>query len=84
MYISALTGYGMDDLLATLDNILGSGDRTVDVLIPYSGGDLLNRIHNGGRIISEEYEEAGIHVTAVCPARLAGYIDSCLGGSSTG
>ncbi len=84
VYISALTGYGMDDLLVTLDNILGSGDRTVDILIPYSNGDLLNRIHNGGRIISEKYEESGIHVIADCPALLAGYIDSCLGGSSTG
>ena len=78
VYISAASGYGIDDLLASLDAILGSGDRTVDVLIPYSEGDLLNRIHNGGRIISEDYEESGIHVVAACPALLAGYIDSCL------
>ncbi len=84
VYISALTGYGMDDLLASLDAHLGSGDRTIDVLIPYSSSYLLNRIHNIGRVISEEYEESGIHVVADCPALLAGYIDSCLYGSSTG
>ena len=78
VYISAATGYGIDCLLDSLNKIFCSGDKTVDVIIPYTDGDLLNRIHNNARIISEEYEERGTHIIAVCPASLAGYIDSCL------
>ena len=43
----------------------------MDVMIPYSSGDLLNRMHKEAEIISENYEENGIHVIAICPAGLA-------------
>ena len=40
-------------------------------MIPYSEGGLLDSIHTGSELISEEYKEDGIHVEAVCPAQLA-------------
>ena len=71
VYISARTGYGIDDMLDALHDILRSGSRRIDVMIPYSSGDLLNRIHKEAEIISEDYEGNGIHVIAICPAGLA-------------
>lgn len=78
VYISTLTGYGMDILLDMLYEIFSSGSRTVDVTIPYTEGEVLNRIHNQAEVISEEYEEGGTHIVAVCPAALADQIDPIL------
>ena len=43
---------------------------------PYTDGEIISRIHSEGVNISEEYEEAGTHISAVVPAPLAGYINS--------
>lgn len=74
-FISAKTGYGTDELLDGLKDIFEKGSRMIDVLIPYTEGDLLNRIHREGNIISESYEEGGTHIIASCPDHLAKQID---------
>ncbi len=74
VYISARTGYGMDDLLERLYGIFRNGSRTIEVLIPYDAGDLVNRLHEEAEIISEEHGPEGTAVTAVCPAALADFI----------
>ncbi len=74
IYVSAKSGYGIPELLDELENIFRSGDRTIDVTLSYTSGDLLNRIHNSGNVISEKYEEDGIHVIAECPSYLADHI----------
>ena len=76
VYISAKTGYGIDVLVERLYGIFDAGSRTVDVLIPYTSGDLLNRIHRDAQVISESFEEGGTRICAVCPAALADYIGS--------
>ncbi len=74
VYISARDGYGTEDLLDMIDEIKQSGCRTIDVIIPYTDGDLLNRIHNEADILSESYEAEGTHVHAICPSYLADMI----------
>ena len=74
VYISAKTGYGIDVLIDRLYGIFEAGSRTVDVLIPYTSGDLLNRIHKDAQVISESFEEDGTRIRAVCPAALADFI----------
>lgn len=71
VFVSARTGYGTEELIEMLYGIFQSGNRRIDVVIPYSAGDLLNRLHNEAEIISEDYDEDGIHVAAICPASLA-------------
>ena len=78
VYISARTGYGIDDLLDKLYEILGRGSRTIDVVIPYTEGSLLNRLHSESQVISESFGENGTHIVAVCPAHLADHISSKL------
>jgi GTP-binding protein HflX len=80
VFISARTGYGIDDLLNRLKTILLEGSRTVDVLIPYTSGDILNMLHNTSQIISEEHEESGTRIKAVCPKAVAEKIDSLMEG----
>ncbi len=73
-YISARTGYGVDDLLDALQGIFQSGSRIVDICIPYTEGNLLSRIHREGEVLEESFETEGTHIRAVCPAPLADYI----------
>ncbi|MCR4991022.1 MAG: GTPase HflX [Lachnospiraceae bacterium] len=79
IFISARTGYGIDDLLDALQNIFHSGHRSIEVLVPYTSGDLINRIHNEAEIISVEHRENGTYIKADCPSSLADYIESRLG-----
>ena len=76
VYISAKTGYGLDALFDKIEEIFASSSRTVDAVIPYTSGDLINRIHNEAQVISESFEEGGTHIVAQCPEALAGYIES--------
>ncbi|MEV6768432.1 GTPase HflX [Nocardia sp. NPDC051030] len=72
VFVSAATGQGLEDLRDRLDKILGGLDVEISVLLPYTRGDLLARIHADGRIISSEHEEAGTRVRARVPQALAG------------
>lgn len=74
IYISARTGYGIDVLFERLYGIFREGSRDIEVLIPYSAGDLLSRLHNEAEIISEEHTPDGTLVAATCPAALADQI----------
>ena len=71
VYVSARTGYGTEALLDSLYDIFRMGSRRVEAVIPYSEGGLLDSIHTGSELISEEYKEDGIHIETVCPAQLA-------------
>ncbi len=71
VFVSARTGAGLTDLRDRLAEILGGLDVEVGVLLPYSRGDLLSRVHADGRILSEEHEEAGTRLRARVPRALA-------------
>lgn len=71
VFVSARTGQGIEDLRVRLADILGGLDVEVSVLLPYSRGDLLSRIHADGSIISSEHQEAGTRVCARVPHALA-------------
>lgn len=73
-YVSAHTGYGIDDLLDAMQDIFKVGNRMVDICIPYTDGHILSRIHREGEIIEESFEEEGTHIRAFCPAHLADFL----------
>ncbi len=62
--VSAKTGYGFEELYKAIDKYISSGANLVTFLLPYSAGDLLSLIHEKGRVLKEEYEEAGMRITA--------------------
>jgi len=76
VYISAKTGYGIDVLIDRLYEIFQRDHRIVDILIPYTVGDLLDRLHSEAEILSEAYEENGTRIRALCPAALANSLES--------
>ncbi|OZC61286.1 GTPase HflX [Rhodococcus sp. 06-470-2] len=70
-FVSAKTGEGIDALRDHLAEILSEPDVLVDVLVPYTRGDLVARIHTDGRIVKTAHEEEGTRVEARVPQSLA-------------
>lgn len=71
VHISALTGEGLDTLLEMITEVVYSQNRTVNVRIPYTRGDLTDLIHRSAVVIKEEYTAEGVEIVADCPARTA-------------
>ncbi|MFD3593888.1 GTPase HflX [Nocardia sp. NPDC058640] len=70
-FVSAQTGEGVEELRERLSEVLGGLDVDISVLLPYSRGDLLARIHADGRIVTADHEEGGTRVRARVPHSLA-------------
>ena len=68
VFVSALTGYGLDTLRAALSALLASLWVGVDVHVPYTAGELLARIRERGTV-DLEYGNRDVRVTGrVAPA----------------
>ena len=61
VFVSALTGYGMDTLRAEIAALLASMWVDVDVCLPYAAGELLARVRERGTI-ELEYGEREVRV----------------------
>ncbi len=83
-YVSAHKGTGITELRERLAEVLGGLDVEISVLLPYTRGDLLARIHADGRITTSEHEEGGTRVRARVPHALAAALSpfAHAGGSS--
>jgi len=69
--ISALTGQGIDALLARVEQVLLANMISIDVVIPYSQGDLVALIHEKGIIDHKEYITEGTHIKGWVPPEIA-------------
>ena len=70
-FVSARTGEGIAALRSRLGDLLGDLDVEVNVLLPYTRGDLVARIHSDGRILRSSHEAEGTAVHARVPQSLA-------------
>jgi GTP-binding protein HflX len=55
--ISALTGEGIDDLLAAIGDRLRATLRIIELLVPYDRGDVLAAVHREGEVLVENHGE---------------------------
>lgn len=62
--VSAHTGEGLVELAERIADLLPEPDRAVDLLLPYTAGSLLARIHAEGTVTSEEHTAEGTRVVA--------------------
>ena len=60
--LSAVTGDGLDRLLATIGDRLRSLTTLVELVIPFDRGDLLAAAHRAGEVIEEEAGEGGMRL----------------------
>lgn len=69
--ISAKQGSGLDTLLERIAVSAARHDRVLDIMVPYTRGDLVRVAHDRGRIISEEHVGEGTHLVVQLPALIA-------------
>lgn len=72
IFVSARTGEGLTALAERIAERLPRPAIEVDALVPYARGDLLDRIHQAGEVISIEHTAAGSQVRARVNPDLAG------------
>ena len=66
-FISALTGFGIDELIDTLVDRPDDDERLFTVFVPYDRGDLLACAHKRCQIFEEKHEETGTRLTMRVP-----------------
>ncbi|MEO6714522.1 MAG: GTPase HflX [Mycobacteriales bacterium] len=71
VFVSAKTGAGLSDLIAAIERDLPRPEIEIDVLVPYSRGDLVARIHDEGEILGEQHTGEGTLITARVSPMLA-------------
>jgi len=74
--ISALTGQGLEGLLALVERMLEREMLLIDVLLPFARGDLVQVIHEHGLVEREEYTEQGTRIVARVPPHLAALLEA--------
>ncbi|MFF7652553.1 GTPase HflX [Streptomyces sp. NPDC007983] len=69
--VSARSGQGIEELRDLIDALLPHPEVEVEVLLPYTSGDLLSRAHEEGEVLSAEHTERGTLLKARVSPELA-------------
>ncbi|GEB49973.1 MULTISPECIES: GTPase HflX [Streptomyces] len=70
--VSARTGQGVDELRELIDTELPHPSVELEVLLPYTEGKLVSRVHSQGEVLSEEHTGQGTLLKARVHEELAG------------
>lgn len=68
--ISATTGDGLPQLLATIDQTLAQALYRMHLRVPYERGDLVAELHDLAAVQEQSHEEDGVHLTVRVPTAL--------------
>ena len=71
LFVSALTGEGVDALLERIDSELPRPTIELSVIIPFDRGELVARMHNEAIVRSTDYDERGTLMSVVVDDHLA-------------
>ncbi len=69
--VSARTGDGIAELRDIIAENLPRPQVLVDLMLPFSAGALLSEVHEDGEIVSEDWNESGVHLVARVSESLA-------------
>lgn len=72
LFCSARTGAGVDRIRAAVEAALPRPEVEVRALVPYSRGDLLDKVHQHGEFVTQEFTPEGTRIVALVNADLAG------------
>lgn len=64
VFVSAVTGQGIEGLISSLKEKIPFSQRTATYLFPYEQGNLMGYLHQNAQVISQEYCEDGIIIEA--------------------
>ncbi len=75
VFVSALTGEGIDDLIARIVRVAAAQDEVMQLLVPYANGDMVSLAHERCFIMDERYEPEGVLLTLRVGKRLVAAFD---------
>jgi GTP-binding protein HflX len=81
VFVSALTGYGLDTLRAELAALLASLWVSVDIRLPYTAGELLARVRERGTV-EVEYGDRDVRIRGSVAPALAGELQAAAAASA--
>lgn len=70
LFISVHSGEGLDALVSHLGDLVGDGNKEIELRLPHDRTDLIARLHREGVVHSTDYEEDAIRIRATIPERL--------------
>ena len=73
---SARTGFGIETLIKAIESSLPQPRVEINTIIPFNRGDLVNKIHERGEILSEDYLPEGTSIHAMVDGGLAKQLES--------
>ncbi|WP_051059699.1 GTPase HflX [Corynebacterium capitovis] len=71
VFVSALTGEGISELEGAIEMFLNSIETRVQLLVPFTRGDIVSRVHQEGTVRAESYEAEGTLLDVRLPPVLA-------------
>jgi GTP-binding protein HflX len=71
VFVSGLTGEGLESLRSRIAEEASRGGVTMAVLIPYTRGDLIALAHERGQIVTERHHEEGTRLIIKVPTGLS-------------
>ncbi|WP_394263666.1 GTPase HflX [Trueperella sp.] len=72
--VSAVSGEGIAELMERIEDLLPRPAVEIDLVIPYERGDIVNRIHNEGEILSQDHEAEGTRLHARVTPEIEGVL----------
>ena len=68
--VSAETGEGADSLIEAIARAASASEKVMEVLVPYSRGDVVSIAHERCSVLAESYDERGTALTVRVPSDL--------------
>lgn len=69
IFVSARTGEGIDELFERIAELLPKPDYEVQLLIPYTEGQIVAQLHDIGTILETDYLDEGTKIRALLPEK---------------
>jgi GTP-binding protein HflX len=76
VFVSARTGDGVPELREQIAGRLPAPNLVVEVLVPYTRGDLVARVHGEGEVLAEDHTPEGTALKARVRGDLAGALEA--------
>lgn len=78
VFVSAKEGSGVDALLRRIGDDSARGAVTLELLVPYTRGDVVRTAHERGQILAETHTDEGTRLRVRMPREIASALDDFL------
>lgn len=75
VFVSAVTGYGTDELLSVIEEELGASQKKLKFLFPFNDGSKLDILYSKATVLSVDYTENGTVVEAMADSKISGMLE---------